>query len=200
MLASGETRDAQIEFSMVSALDHTSNDRVARALIGLTECALKLPDTDSRQNAKLWLQAITDQFGATPSVLPSQGTRQESLNAYIPLLTWVQPRADPRSPTPPSRNSLRMDNQQIRSRVTTLFTSLVPYACAGMFLLSNTASALQETAADAPAKDDGLSVGGLIADSGPFGWAIILLSVVAFGHDHRELPGAEAGQAGHRQS
>jgi TolA-binding protein len=69
LLAGGDTREAQIEFSMVSALDHTSNDRVARALIGLTECALKLPDSDSRQNAKLWLQSIIDQFGDTPSVL-----------------------------------------------------------------------------------------------------------------------------------
>jgi len=69
-----------------------------------------------------------------------------------------------------------MDNQPIRSRVTTLFTSLVPYAFAGMLLLSNTASALQATA---EAEPEGLSVGKLIKDSGPFGWAIILLSVVA---------------------
>lgn len=70
-----------------------------------------------------------------------------------------------------------MDNQPIRSRVATLFTSLVPTAVAGMILLSNTASALQDATEEAA--PEGLSVGKLIADSGPFGWAIILLSVVA---------------------
>ena len=70
-----------------------------------------------------------------------------------------------------------MDNQPIRSRVTTLFTSLVPYAVAGMLFLSNTASAFQDDAV--AAEPEGISVGGLIKDSGPFGWAIILLSVVA---------------------
>ena len=68
-LTLGETRAAQLDFAKVSALDHSSNDRVARAMLGLAECALKLPDSASNQDAKLLLESIQDQFGDTPSVL-----------------------------------------------------------------------------------------------------------------------------------
>jgi len=76
LLADGETRRAQIEFATVSAVDYTDRDRVARALIGLAECALRLADTDARQDAKLWLQTVRTQFGDTPSVLRAQELSQ----------------------------------------------------------------------------------------------------------------------------
>ena len=60
-----------------------------------------------------------------------------------------------------------------------LFTFL-PFALAGLFLFAGPVFGLQDdpaAAEDAPGSS--LSVGKLIADSGPFGWAIILLSVVA---------------------
>ena len=76
LLAEGDARRAQIEFASVSAIDHTDRDRVARALVGLAECAVRLSDADSRQDAKLWLQTVRDQFGDTPSVLRAQELSQ----------------------------------------------------------------------------------------------------------------------------
>ena len=67
LFAEGNYREAQIGFARVSALDHAKRDRVARALVGLAECALKLTDTDGRKNAKRWLDIVRDQYGDTPS-------------------------------------------------------------------------------------------------------------------------------------
>ena len=76
LLADGDVRQAQIEFATVSAIDHTDRDRAARALVGLAECALRLSDTDGRQNAKVWLQTVRDEYGDTPSVLRAQELSQ----------------------------------------------------------------------------------------------------------------------------
>ncbi len=51
---------------------------------------------------------------------------------------------------------------------------------AAAFTASTTFAVAQEAAAAAAAKDDdSISIGGLIQDSGPIGWCIILLSIVA---------------------
>ena len=55
----------------------------------------------------------------------------------------------------------------------------IAFGLAALVASSPMALAVQEAAAAAPKKDDGVSVGGLIANSGPIGWCIILLSVVA---------------------
>lgn len=72
LLADGNARQAQIEFAQVSAIDYTDRDNVARALVGLAECALQLSDTDARKQADAWLQTVRDQYGDTPAVLRAQ--------------------------------------------------------------------------------------------------------------------------------
>jgi tetratricopeptide (TPR) repeat protein len=67
LLADSQARKAQLAFAEVSALDHTSRDRVARALVGLADSALRLADSDAKANARLWLTKATDQYGDTPS-------------------------------------------------------------------------------------------------------------------------------------
>jgi hypothetical protein len=64
LLAEGQARAAQLEFAQVSAIDHTSQDRVARALLGLAQCALKLGE---RADAKAWLETLQGRHGDTPS-------------------------------------------------------------------------------------------------------------------------------------
>ena len=74
-----------------------------------------------------------------------------------------------------------MDSQSIRSRVIAFAKTAFPLALVCMFALALPAFSLQEDAA-AAAADDGandLTIGKLIRQSGPFGWAIIVLSVVA---------------------
>jgi TolA-binding protein len=72
LLAEGEYRQAQIEFAKVSAIDHTNPDRVARALVGLAECALQLTDGSAKNDARLWLQTVQDHYGNTPAILRAQ--------------------------------------------------------------------------------------------------------------------------------
>jgi TolA-binding protein len=66
LLAEGNARAAQVEFAQVSAIDHTSKDRSARALVGLAESALKL---QAKADAKAWLDAVRTQYGDTPAAL-----------------------------------------------------------------------------------------------------------------------------------
>ncbi len=61
----GQYRPAQIELAIVSSLDHTDRDRVARALLGLAECALNLPDSDSRSQARAWVETVLNQYSDT---------------------------------------------------------------------------------------------------------------------------------------
>lgn len=70
-----------------------------------------------------------------------------------------------------------MDPLSIRSRMLTSATRVVPMSV----LLSVLTAPIfaQEGDAPEPTAGSGTSIGELIADSGPFGWAIILLSVVA---------------------
>ncbi|MEW6073409.1 MAG: hypothetical protein AB1726_12565 [Planctomycetota bacterium] len=72
MLAEGNHREAQLEFAFVSALDHVSRDRVARALVGLAQCADSLHDSTSAADAKAWLQDVCAHYGDTPAVLRAQ--------------------------------------------------------------------------------------------------------------------------------
>jgi TolA-binding protein len=69
LFAEGRFREAEIEFAKVSAIDHSDRDRVARALVGLAECALQLADTSGRQMAKTWLQTVQQRYGDTPSLI-----------------------------------------------------------------------------------------------------------------------------------
>ncbi len=61
-LTQGEPRQASLHFATVSSLDHTDRDRVARALIGLAESALALPDSDGAANARTWLRSVLDHY------------------------------------------------------------------------------------------------------------------------------------------
>ncbi|MEM7306524.1 MAG: hypothetical protein AAF682_07635 [Planctomycetota bacterium] len=72
LLAEGEVRTAQLEFALVSALDHADRDRAARALVGLARCALKTSDGEARTDARRWLQTVTDHYGDTPAVRAAQ--------------------------------------------------------------------------------------------------------------------------------
>jgi len=72
LLAEGKVREAQIQFAQVSAIDHTDRDRVARALVGLAQCSLKLSDKNANQKAKRSLETVRDHYGDTPSVLQAQ--------------------------------------------------------------------------------------------------------------------------------
>lgn len=72
LLAEGRVREAQIEFAQVSAIDHTDRDRVARALVGLAQCSLKLSDKGAHASAKRSLETVRDRYGDTPSVLRAQ--------------------------------------------------------------------------------------------------------------------------------
>ena len=72
LLAEGKVREAQIEFAQVSAIDHTDRDRVARALVGLAQCSLKLSDKNANASAKRSLETVRDNYGDTPSVLRAQ--------------------------------------------------------------------------------------------------------------------------------
>ena len=53
----------------MSALDFTDRDRASKALVGLAESALKLSDTDSKADVRLWLETVVREYGDTPSVL-----------------------------------------------------------------------------------------------------------------------------------
>jgi len=66
-LAGGNLRQAQVEFAKVSSLDYTDRDRVARALVGMAEAAIKINDSSAKADAKLWLTKVGDVFGGTPS-------------------------------------------------------------------------------------------------------------------------------------
>jgi len=76
LLAQGETREAQLAFARVSALDHTDRDRVARALTGLAQCALELPDSNGRANAESWIEIVRERYGDTPAVLRARELAQ----------------------------------------------------------------------------------------------------------------------------
>ena len=72
-----------------------------------------------------------------------------------------------------------MDSQSIRSRVIAFAKTAFPLALVCMFVFALPGFGMQEEAAAAAPSDHDLTVGMLIRQSGPFGWAIILLSVVA---------------------
>ena len=74
-----------------------------------------------------------------------------------------------------------MDATLIRSRVLAFIKAALPYAFVLAVVLVGPAFGLQDDGAAAPAEDSSndLTLGKLIKDSGPFGWSIILLSVVA---------------------
>ena len=60
-------REAQLEFAAVSSLAATSRDDVAQALVGLARCAQNLPDSDSAERTKSWLESCLTQYGDTPA-------------------------------------------------------------------------------------------------------------------------------------
>jgi hypothetical protein len=77
LLAEGDTRRARFEFASVSAMDHVDRGRVARALVGLAECALALADAgDPRTDVKRWLDTVRERYGDTPAVLKAQELAQ----------------------------------------------------------------------------------------------------------------------------
>jgi hypothetical protein len=72
LLASGKAREAQLELAKVSALDFSSRDRAAKALIGLANCALSLPDSNARSQAKAWVTTVLERYADTPAVLDAR--------------------------------------------------------------------------------------------------------------------------------
>ena len=72
LLAEGSHREARVEFAQVSALDFTDRDRVARALVGLAECAVAIDDTNARSRAKEWVRTVQEHYGDTPAVSKAQ--------------------------------------------------------------------------------------------------------------------------------
>ena len=67
--AQGKLRQAQIGFAKVSAGDHRSRDRVARALLGLAETTSGLADTDAQAMRNRYLEAVRERYGDTPAAL-----------------------------------------------------------------------------------------------------------------------------------
>ncbi len=72
LLAEGAVREAQLEFATVSALDHTDRDRVARAMVGLAECTLRLGDKNAKESARALLEAVVARYGDTPALAGAQ--------------------------------------------------------------------------------------------------------------------------------
>jgi tetratricopeptide (TPR) repeat protein len=66
-LAKGRTRSALIEFARVSAVDHSSADQRARALLGLARASVKLSDTDALEDAKRYIETIQTRYASTPA-------------------------------------------------------------------------------------------------------------------------------------
>ncbi len=58
-------RQAQLACARISATDHTSRERVARALVRMAQCAEKLGDTDYRQDYRIWLTTVVERYGDT---------------------------------------------------------------------------------------------------------------------------------------
>ena len=69
-----------------------------------------------------------------------------------------------------------MDSQSVRSRISAVALTALPLVFVAAFLMAGPAFGLQDDAA--AAEVESLSVGTLIKQSGPFGWAIIVLSIV----------------------
>lgn len=67
LLGQRKYREAQLEFAAVSGLNATSRDDVAQALVGLARCAQNLPDSDSPERIKNWLESCLTQYGDTPA-------------------------------------------------------------------------------------------------------------------------------------
>lgn len=67
LLRLDRAREAQLEFARVSALDYTDRYRTAQAMVGLAECAAKLPDKDAASRIKTLAQAVLDNYGDTIS-------------------------------------------------------------------------------------------------------------------------------------
>jgi biopolymer transport protein ExbB len=70
-----------------------------------------------------------------------------------------------------------MDSQSVRSRMKSRLFSFLPLTIVGLFVCAAPAFGLQDAAATT--EPDPITVGKLIADSGIFGWLIIVLSIVA---------------------
>lgn len=77
LLAEGQLRLAEIEFATVSAIEPADSDRVARALVGLAECALGLADANARSDARLWLQLVRDHHADTPALRRAEELSRE---------------------------------------------------------------------------------------------------------------------------
>jgi len=71
-LAEGKYRQAQFDLASVSSIDHTDRNRAARALIGLAQSSLNLPDTGARQQGKVWLRSVLDHYSETIWVVRAQ--------------------------------------------------------------------------------------------------------------------------------
>lgn len=67
LLQDGKLRGAQLQFATVAALDYTSRDRSAEALVGLADCSIQLGDADAAASARKWLNQVKESYGDTPA-------------------------------------------------------------------------------------------------------------------------------------
>ncbi len=67
LLGQEKPNDALLHFAWVSAMDHTSADRRAEALIGIAEASMGISPEKGPAQAKAALERVVRDYGATPS-------------------------------------------------------------------------------------------------------------------------------------
>ncbi|MEZ5974870.1 MAG: hypothetical protein R3F17_03975 [Planctomycetota bacterium] len=69
LLADGQAGDAQVHFATVSALDPTSRDRTARAMLGLAQSLKAVGSPTASEQVPILLAKIKGVYGDTPAAL-----------------------------------------------------------------------------------------------------------------------------------
>lgn len=67
LLGQGKPQDAILHLAWVSAMDHSSADRRAAALIGMAEASVAISEDKGPAQAKSALERVVEEYGATPS-------------------------------------------------------------------------------------------------------------------------------------
>ncbi len=67
LIAQGKYTQGLVELAKVSALDHTSRDRKAAALVAMAHAAIKLGTADAPALAKRWLTTVSTRYKDTPA-------------------------------------------------------------------------------------------------------------------------------------
>lgn len=67
-----EFSEARLAFARVAALDYTSRDRVAHALVRMAQCRVQLKDGDWKPAARTWLEDVVRTYGDTPAAFEAR--------------------------------------------------------------------------------------------------------------------------------